>query len=92
MGDRARDARARSFSPELEDAGTFLRADLDSVEAELLAEAVATLNAAKQLPDARNPDSEIARSVRRIDRARHHDMGNVRSRPIAARRPKRKKK
>jgi hypothetical protein len=77
---------------ELKDIGLFLRADLDSAEAELLAGAIATLNAAKQLPGAKDPDSEIAQSIRRMDRARRHDTGPTRARPVAVRRAKGRKK
>lgn len=77
---------------ELKDIGLFLQADLDSAEAELLADAIATLNAAKQLPGAKDPDSEIGQSVRRMDRARRHDTGPARVRPLAVRRAKRRKR
>jgi hypothetical protein len=77
---------------ELKDIGLFLQADLDSAEAELLEDAIATFNAAKQLPGAKDPDSEIGQSVRRMDRARRHDTGPARVRPVAVRRAKRRKR
>jgi hypothetical protein len=71
---------------------SFLNEDLEQASAEMMADAVATLHAAKQLPEAKNPDSEVGRFIREMDRARRSDTGNARVRPPAVRRPKGRKK
>ncbi len=85
-------AVAAEVGEELAAIATFIQEDVDLAWAELLADAVATLNAAKQLPEARDPDSEIAQSIRRMDRARRADMGNERARPLVGRRGRRRKR
>ncbi len=56
----------------------LISAETGRVEAELVEGAVANLNAGKQLPEANDPTSPLSQLIRRIDRARRHDLGRPR--------------
>jgi hypothetical protein len=52
--------------------------ETERAAADLMAQAVATLHAGKQLPAAKDPNGELSQHIRRMDRARRQDLGRPR--------------
>jgi hypothetical protein len=66
---------AKALHDELMACHTLLQDSLDRDEETMLAASIETLRQAKELPEAKEPDSDIAWSIRRMNRARRGIAG-----------------
>jgi hypothetical protein len=68
------------FGQELGRIHELVSAEKEGEKADLMAGAIATLHTAKQLPAAKDPNSNLSQHIRNMDRARRHDLGRPRKR------------
>ena len=72
--------RGRELVRELADVAAMLSDDLDAVRADLLQQVLTAFHAARHLPEAQDPNSEVSELIRRIERARRAEFGRKRRR------------
>jgi hypothetical protein len=70
--------RGRELLQGLADFGEMLGADLDATTAGLLEQILTTFHAARHLPAAADPDSDVSEFIRRVERARRAEFGRRR--------------
>jgi hypothetical protein len=71
---------AKEFLRELREISDLVSVDVEGVTADQVEKAVEVLHTAKHLPAAKDPNSSLFEHIRRIDRARRHDLGRPRKR------------
>ena len=70
--------RVRELSRELKDFHEMLSADIEARKGEMLEEALTVFHAARHLPEAADPDSEVSGLIRTMERARREGFGQRR--------------